>query len=75
MTRSIASSLLLFSFCLLGALINSAHAQEGDMFTSKTGALQRAKHLKCTGVFQMGSQWMPCKDFNSYEKAIKNEQN
>jgi hypothetical protein len=50
-----------------------AHAQEGDMFPTKTAALQRAKYLKCSGVFQMGDQWMPCKDFNAYEKAIKNE--
>lgn len=75
MTRFLPSSLFLFSFCLLGALINPVHAQEGDMFPSRTGALQRAKHLKCTGVFQMGTQWMPCNDFNSYEKAIKNEKN
>jgi len=75
MTHFLASSLLLCSFCLPGTLVNPVHAQEGDMFPSKTGALQRAKHLKCTGVFQMGNQWMPCKDFNSYEQAIKNEKN
>jgi Protein of unknown function len=75
MTRFFASTLLLASICLPGALINPAHAQEGDMFPTKSGALQRAKHLKCTGVFQMGDQWMPCKDYNAYEKALKNEKN
>jgi len=43
------------------------------MFPSKSAALQRAKHLKCSGVFQMGDQWMPCHDFSAYQKAIKNE--
>lgn len=75
MTRFFASTLLLASICLPGALINPAHAQEGDMFPTKSGALQRAKHLKCTGVFQMGDQWMPCKDYNAYEKALKNKKN
>ena len=59
------------SFVVISSL--PAQAQEGDMFPSKSAALQRAKHLKCSGVFQMGDQWMPCKDFNTYEKAVKNE--
>lgn len=75
MTRFLASSLFLFSFYSPGALINPARAQEGDMFPTKSGALQRANHLKCTGAFQMGDLWMPCKDYNAYEKALKNEKN
>ena len=43
------------------------------MFALKSAAQQRANHLKCIGVFQMGDQWMPCKDYNAYEKALKNE--
>ncbi len=43
------------------------------MFALKSGAQQRANHLKCSGIFQMGDQWMPCKDYNAYEKALKNE--
>jgi hypothetical protein len=35
--------------------------------------LKRAKQLKCSGAFAMGSQWMPCKDLQSYEQAIKKQ--
>lgn len=73
MTRlSFLPTLFLVPF-FLGVASSSAQAQEGDMFPSKSAALQRANHLKCSGVFQMGDQWMPCKDFNTYEKAVKNE--
>jgi len=65
-------TLFLVPFCL-GVDPLPAQAQEGDMFPSKPAALQRANHLKCSGVFQMGDQWMPCKDFNTYEKMVKNE--
>ena len=65
-------ALLLIAF-FSGLVSSPARAQEGDMFPTKTAAQQRAKHLQCSGVFQMGDQWMPCKDFNAYEKAIKNE--
>ena len=57
----------------LGIVLIPAQAQEGDMFTSKSAALERANRLKCSGVFQMGDQWMPCKDFTAYQKAVKNE--
>ena len=66
------SLLLMTLFASLVSL--PATAQEGDMFPTKTAAQQRAKHLQCTGVFQMGDQWMPCADFNAYEKAVKHEQ-
>jgi len=65
-------SLLLLQ-CLAGFTASPAQAQEADMFPSKAAAQQRAKHLQCSGVFQMGDQWMPCKDFNAYQKATKNE--
>ena len=69
---SFLPSLFLVPF-FVGVASLPAQAQEGDMFPSKSAALQRANHLKCSGVFQMGDQWMPCKDFNTYEKAVKNE--
>jgi hypothetical protein len=49
------------------------HAQANDMFPTKAAAEKRAKELKCSGAFAMGSEWMPCKNFDVYEKAIKKE--
>lgn len=46
-------------------------AQANDMFPTKESALQRAKELKCTGAFAMGKEWMPCMNFETYEKAIR----
>jgi hypothetical protein len=46
-------------------------AQANDMFPSKAAALLRAKELKCAGAFAMGNEWMPCKNFNAYEKAVR----
>ena len=46
-------------------------AQPHDMFPTKAAALQRAKQLKCAGAFAMGPQWMPCKDLDAYEKAVR----
>ena len=53
-------------------IITPAQAQDNDMFPSKSAALKRAKELKCTGAFAMGNEWMPCKDFATYEKAVRN---
>ncbi len=70
---------LLLGFSLIAPLalmatgISSAHAQANDMFPTKAAAEMRAKELKCSGAFAMGSEWMPCNDFNAYEKAIKKE--
>jgi hypothetical protein len=47
-----------------------AKAQANDMFPTKAAAQQRAKELKCSGAFPMGKEWMPCKDFATYEKAV-----
>lgn len=55
---------------LLLLAAGSAGAQTNDMFPSRQGALVRAKQLQCSGAFAMGEQWMPCKDFASYEKAV-----
>ena len=71
MKRLIFLPSLLLLPVLSHAVALPALAQEGDMFPTKTAAQQRARHLQCTGVFQMGDQWMPCKDFNTYEKAVK----
>ena len=51
----------------------AAHAQANDMFPTKAAAEKRAKELKCSGAFAMGSEWMPCKNFDVYEKAAKKE--
>lgn len=48
-------------------------AQANDMFPTKAAAERRAKELKCTGAFAMGKEWMPCRDFASYEKAVSKE--
>jgi hypothetical protein len=48
-------------------------AQANDMFPTKAAAERRAKELKCTGAFAMGKEWMPCKDFPTYEKAVSKE--
>ena len=46
-------------------------AQANDRFPTKAAALQRARQLKCGGAFAMGQQWMPCKDLDAYEKAVR----
>lgn len=43
------------------------------MFPTKAAAERRAKELKCPGAFAMGSEWMPCKSFEIYEKAVEKE--
>jgi hypothetical protein len=48
-------------------------AQANDMFPAKEAALKRAKELKCSGAFAMGKEWMPCKDFATYENAVRKE--
>ena len=63
----------LFVLLLSSGISTSARAQVNDMFPAKSAALKRAKELKCTGAFAMGSEWMPCKDFATYEKAVRKE--
>ncbi len=48
-------------------------AQTNDMFPTKAAALDRAKELKCAGAFTMGSEWMPCKTFDAYQKAVQQQ--
>ncbi|MFM7314897.1 MAG: DUF3721 domain-containing protein [Cyanobium sp.] len=48
-------------------------AQANDMFPTNAAAEQRARQLKCTGAFPMGKEWMPCKNFATYEKAVSKE--
>ena len=66
-------SLLLIAPVAVIGLGYAVHAQANDMFPSKAAAEKRAKELKCSGAFAMGSDWMPCKDFATYEKAVKKE--
>lgn len=63
----------LVSLLLSALLAPPVLAQDNDMFPTKAAALQRAKELKCTGAFAMGKDWMPCKDFATYEKAVRKE--
>ena len=51
----------------------AARAQANDMFASKAAAEQRAKELKCSGAFAMGKDWMPCQNFDGYQKAVSKE--
>jgi len=51
----------------------AARAQANDMFPNRAAAEQRAKELKCSGAFAMGKEWMPCKNFDLYEKAVSRE--
>ena len=51
----------------------AARAQVNDMFPSKAAAEQRAKELKCGGAFAMGKEWMPCQNFDVYQKAVSKE--
>lgn len=43
------------------------------MFPSKAAAEKRAKELKCSGAFAMGKEWMPCQNFDVYQKAVSKE--
>jgi hypothetical protein len=67
---------LLRGVCLLPVVLAAflsppVQAQANDMFPTKDAALKRAKELKCTGTFAMGKEWMPCKDFATYENAVR----
>ena len=62
---------LLLPLTLTVAGIGPAQAQADDMFPSKAAAEARAKQLGCSGAFAMGGEWMPCANFDAYEKAVK----
>jgi Protein of unknown function len=51
----------------------AAHAQTNDMFATRAAAEKRAKELRCSGAFAMGSEWMPCKSFKAYERTVNKE--
>jgi hypothetical protein len=70
MTRLAFAVLLLTGAVLVPSAVR---AQANDMFPSKAAAEQRAKELKCSGAFAMGKEWMPCKSFDVYEKAVSKE--
>jgi hypothetical protein len=53
--------------CLSAGVVR---AQANDMFPSKAAAEKRAKELQCSGAFAMGKEWMPCQNFELYQKAI-----
>jgi len=58
---------------IVAASLTPAQAQANDMFPTKAAAEQRAKQLKCSGAFAMGQEWMPCKDFATYDQAIRKQ--
>jgi hypothetical protein len=61
---------LVSSLLLVPSLAPPVQAQMHEMFATKAEAEKRAKELKCKGVFAMGKEWMPCKDFATYQKAV-----
>jgi hypothetical protein len=67
---SVLQASLAASLLISAGSTTPVQAQANDMFPTKTAAQQRAKELKCTGAFPMGKEWMPCKDFATYEKAV-----
>ncbi|MGB7564294.1 MAG: DUF3721 domain-containing protein [Prochlorococcaceae cyanobacterium] len=67
----IALALLLSAGAVLAP--SAARAQANDMFPSRAAAEQRARELKCSGVFAMGKEWMPCQNFEVYEKALSKQ--
>ncbi|MCT0224909.1 DUF3721 domain-containing protein [Synechococcus sp. CS-1328] len=66
-----ALALLVSAGVCLGS--SEARAQANDMFPSRAAAEQRAKELQCSGAFAMGKEWMPCQNFDVYEKAVSQE--
>jgi hypothetical protein len=61
---------LIAPLAILALGFDAAHAQANDMFPTRAAAEKRAKELQCSGAFSMGSEWMPCKTFAVYEKAV-----
>jgi hypothetical protein len=41
------------------------------MVPTKFAVGKRAKELKWMGACAMGREWMPCANFEAYEKALK----
>lgn len=74
LTASLLASLLaslITSLIALPGLMPPAHAQTDDMFPTRAAAEKRARELNCTGAFAMGSEWMPCTNFDRYTEALK----
>ena len=68
-----AALALIAPLAILALGSDRAQAQANDMFPTKAAAAKRAKELHCSGAFAMGREWMPCKNFDAYEKAVKKE--
>jgi hypothetical protein len=73
MKQTFSALALIAPLAVFALGFQAVHAQANDMFPSKAAAEKRAKELQCTGAFAMGSEWMPCKTFDAYEKAVKKE--
>ena len=70
MKHAFAALGLIAPLAVLVLDFEAAHAQANDMFPTRAAAEKRAKELKCSGAFAMGSEWMPCKNVDVYEKAV-----
>lgn len=71
MKPTISALGLIAALAIFALGFEAAHAQANDMFPSRAAAEKRAKELQCSGAFAMGSAWMPCTNFEAYEKALK----
>lgn len=65
------ASLMLLLPAAFASLAAPTRAEIHDMYPTRAAAEQRAKQLKCSGAFAMGKEWMPCKDFATYDKAVR----
>lgn len=73
MKQVISALGLIAPLAVLSLGLNPVHAQANDMFPTRAAAEKRAKELNCSGAFAMGSEWMPCKSFEAYERVINKE--
>ena len=65
-----------FAVLLLACVVvvpTAVSDQAFAMFPSQAVAEKRARELKCSGVFAMGKDWMPCQNFDAYQKAVSKE--
>ena len=65
-----------FAVLLLAGVVvvpTAVSAQAFAMFPSQAVAEKRARELKCSGVFAMGKDWMPCQNSDAYQDAVSKE--
>ena len=62
---------LIAPLALLAIHRPAVHARANDMYPTRAAAEKRAKELNCSGAFAMGRDWMPCRTFETYQRAIQ----